>query len=354
MDGRAAAWTRELNSWWQYYNLEFARGVLRRPVIAVSGSGTQLGTWERDARRIRIAARHIDGDPWLSVMETLRHEMAHQYADEIVGARDEPPHGPSFREACQLLRVTPRASGHGGAHRGHPRVDPARDRIHNVVAKLLSLAGSPNENEAEAAIRKARHLMLRHNIELGEVRAERCFSSRQVGPVRRRHHAYEHALALILNEFFFVEVIWVDCYDAARDAPGSVLHLYGTESNLEMATYVYSFLCGLLPSLWIRHKSHRGVRSDRDRLQYFEGVLQGFHQKLRAQDKELEESEALVRVDDPELRVFFRWHNPRIRIRHGSGTSRTAAFEAGRRDGRAVTIHRPLSHSGGFGGYLRE
>ena len=43
------------------------------------------------------------------MIETLKHEVAHQLAMSEGGA-DEPPHGPRFQEACRRLFADPRAS----------------------------------------------------------------------------------------------------------------------------------------------------------------------------------------------------------------------------------------------------
>ncbi len=48
---------------------------------------------------------------WDAVREILLHEMAHQFAEQVLGASNEPPHGPKFKRACYLLRANPSASG---------------------------------------------------------------------------------------------------------------------------------------------------------------------------------------------------------------------------------------------------
>jgi len=338
----------ELLSWWRYYNRIYLREALREPVVGVMASSARLGSWDPATRTLEISERHIATEPWLAVMETLRHEMAHQFAFEVLGAHDETPHGPAFREACAKLRVTPRATRAPGSV-----AMPLRDEIVDRIAKLLSLSTSPNEHEAQVAVKKARELLLKHNIAEVELEGEREFDVRWLGPVKGRHHHHEQVLATILNDFFFVDVIWTHTFDASRNAHGTVLGVFGTRANLALAEYVYDYLSSVVQTLWGQYKERRNLRGDRERLRYFAGVLGGFHDKLMVQEKSLSRSHALVWKGDPELEAYLRHHHPSIRTGYTSGTERTRAYEDGVEQGRTVTLRRPIdSKASGFGGHL--
>ena len=49
---------------------------------------------------LRLATRLVHDEPWQVVIEVLRHEMAHQYVDEVLRIHDESAHGPAFRKVC--------------------------------------------------------------------------------------------------------------------------------------------------------------------------------------------------------------------------------------------------------------
>ena len=98
------SWNRKLYLWWDHYNRDYLGGALERPRIAVGEGTTRLGQWDGERRILTISAAHIERDAWLSVMETLRHEMAHQFAQEVLDAADSAPHGSAFRHACSRLR----------------------------------------------------------------------------------------------------------------------------------------------------------------------------------------------------------------------------------------------------------
>lgn len=341
-------WIRLLMEWWLYYNRLYLRGALRSPALALDRAGTRLGQWDGTTRTLSISARHLQSDPWLEVMETLRHEMAHQYAEEVLGAAGDRPHGEAFALACEHLAVDPRA------HRAATRESSSDvDRVIARVQKLLSLGSSPNENEAQAALTKARELLLRHNLDPARLRSERRFGVRWLGEVKARHALWEQVLGGLLGEFFFVGVIWVQSHDVQRDRDGTVLEVMGTPENLEMASYVHGFLVGLLEPLWSRYKQRVGLHGDRERLRYYAGVVQGFRAKLRAEDRDLRRSHALVWKGDPGLAAYQSRRHPSTRSRRtGTGWS-SQAQEDGRRDGRHITLRRPIrGDSAGFGGYL--
>ena len=276
----------------------------------------------------------------------MRHEMAHQYAHEVLKAESEVPNGQAFAQACEKLRCSPRATALGGDLEQPAQAPPhAEDGILRRLKKLLSLSSSPNEHEAEVAMQKARHLLMKYNIDLIQADQERRFERRTLGSVKGRHTSAEIWLAAILNEFFFVEVLWAHSYEAVRNRVGTILEVYGTPQNLEMAEYVYGYLTNLVPMLWNTYRNENGLESNRERQRYFAGVLEGFYRKLKEQSKTLVESQALVWKGDNQLRSFYRHINPRVTTRYGGGVTQTRAYQDGLADGRQVTINKPVSES---------
>lgn len=346
------AWTRKLVLWWQHYNAEYLQSALRMPLIEIVDARSTLGRWHGGERRLVIAEAHIENDPWLDVLDTLRHEMAHQYVDEVLSASGEAPHGPAFHQACEKMRCSPRARGGPSTGRS-----AAEDRLLHRLRKVLSLAQSPNENEAEVAVQKARQMLLRYNIDVVALDAQRHFARRTLGAAKGRRASYELWLSLILQDFFFVETIWAETYIAARDKSGTVLEIYGTDANLEMAAYVYDYLTYLLEPLWVVYRRNSGLESNRERQRYWSGVLEGFYRKLREREAGQQAGDnALVRWQgDERLRAYYRYVNPHVRVRYGRGVRPSEAYRAGLEQGRQVEIRRPLEPSSReVGGYLER
>ncbi|MFO1053631.1 MAG: DUF2786 domain-containing protein [Planctomycetota bacterium] len=346
---RSIAWLLQLARSWDEYNRDYLASVLSPVAFRLTDSRSELGRWLRGPRIIEVSQWHILEAPWTGVLATLRHEMAHQYAHEVLGAADELPHGEAFRRACRLLRVDPAASASLGGESAEA------ERTRSRIEKLLALGGSPNENEATAAMRKARHLMLEHNLESVRGDGERSFGVRVLGRVCKRHKAWELTLGGILGEFFFVEVIWAPYFDAITATDGKALHAYGTPANLAMAEYVHGYLSAVVEDLWIGFKRTHGLRRDRERSQYQDGVMLGFGEKLRQQERELvAQSTALMWRGDPRLSAYYRWHNPHVRSGSGRTVALTDAHVAGRVAGRGVALHRPLREDGGSSGRLLD
>ena len=340
----AVAWNRKLYQWWYHYNEEYLGGGLQAPQISLSRGLQTLGQWDPRHRRLSLSVDHIKAHPWLEVMETLRHEMAHQYVDEVLKARGESPHGPAFKRACQLLRCSPRAQG-------VPR--PGEDeQVLRRLKKVLSLAESPNENEAQAAVKQARRLLLRYNVDMVELDRQRCFAHRTLGPIKGRRASYELWLAAILQDAFFVETLWVGTYDAQRDKNGTQLQVHGTPANLDMAAYVYDYLTGLLEQLWHSYKTQRRLPGNRERQRYWAGVLEGFFAKLN-QERQGDAQTALVWRGDPRLQAYYRYLHPRIRTSYSGGVRPTGAYADGLDEGGRVSIRQPVGEgTAGFGGLL--
>lgn len=345
------AWTRKLVMWWQHYNALFLNDAMTLPVIRLGEGVSTLGSWQSERRTLTIADVHIQRDPWLAVMDTLRHEMAHQYVDEVLGIHDEAPHGSAFRSACEKLRCQPEARAQAS---DLDTESIEEDRILRLLQKVLSLAKSPNENEAQAAMQKAHQLLMKYNIDLVALDQKRRFEMRCLGKVKGRHTSAELWLGSLLGRFFFVEVLWVQSYDAQRDQVGTVMQIYGTPENLDMATYVYDYLTRVVDELWQQYRLDKRVQNNRERQRYFAGVLAGFYQKLDVQAETLATSEALVWKGDAQLQAYFRYVNPNVQTRQGGGVRLTEAYRAGVQDGQSVVIHRPVESAGdGVRGFLK-
>ncbi len=309
-------------------------------MIVLSEATHTLGHWDRSRRSIAISSTHIASHAWEDVLDTLRHEMAHQYVDDVLRPADEPAHGSAFREACHELRCSPLASTDSEV------LGQQDDRTLRVVKKLLSLADSPNEHEAQVAVQKAHRLLVKYNIDLVNLDAERRFESRILGEVKGRHTSAEIWLSAILNRFFFVEAIWSQSYDAVRDRQGTRLQIFGTPQNLDMAEYVHAYLIGLMPRLWESYREMEGIRGNRERQRYYTGVLEGFHSKLTEQERRLEREHALVWTGDAALKHYYRYINPNVHTRYGGGGRRNDVYDAGVEEGRNVDIHRPVGEKG--------
>jgi Protein of unknown function (DUF2786)/SprT-like family len=332
---------RELGRCYDRVSWTHFKERLQKPVLVLSDSMHRLGQWVRTTRTLELQRRMVMTRPWPEVMAVLEHEMAHQYVDEFLKVRDETAHGETFRKVCEERGIDARANGAPIAHE-----EPGTEKTLDRIRKLLALAGSSNQHEAEAAMKKAHELMLRHNIE--QLPVKHGFEVRHLGEPRRRSNAVDAEVVGILSEFFFVEVISIPVYVPQTATHGRVYEIAGTLANVEMASHVYAFLLATAERLWQENRSDVRVRSGRDRISYQTGVIRGFREKLLFERIELR-GVGLVWAGDKRLEEFYRRRNPRIVTRRRSLRA-GAAHHAGREAGRTVVLHKPVTHGPSGGG----
>ncbi len=330
-----ASLLRELSARWGDYNHSYFHGALRRPALALTNTRDLLGRWDPERRLITLSRPFVLAASWGSVLEVLKHEMAHQYVHEVAGITDETAHGPAFRRVCERIGIDAAATGVPAASDD----DEQRLRLLKRVSALLALAESQNRHEAENAAALAQKLMLRHNIELVNRAERRRYGFRHLGEPKSRRQEAEHILAGILAEHFFVEAIWVSGYRARDGKRGSLLEICGTPENLEIASYVYGFLQQTADRLWLEHKDKHGIRKDRDRRTFVAGVMEGFAERL-GREKGRAREKGLVWVGDADLDRFYRARHPHVRSVRVQGHGFSAARAHGRSAGRDIVLHK--------------
>jgi hypothetical protein len=343
------AWIRRLHWYFSLYNENYLAGKLRRPLFRIGRAASKLGEWCPRNRSITISQQHILAHPWESVLDTLRHEMAHQYLDEVLEIEGASPHGEAFRRACRLLRCEPTARG---SDPGKLEESPAeRDKILGRVKELLALASSPNEHEAASAMRMANKYLLKYNLELSELEGARRYATRHLGVCSARVQEYEYTLGAILQDHFFVQVIWTFSYDPLHDTRGRILQISGTPENLEIAEYVYNYVMRLAEPLW---REYRRARREGGctKLQYLAGLVRGFQNKLDRQKEDLKEEQGLIWLGDPGLDEYYRYLNPRVRTSYSSGVRRNQGYSDGFADGGKINVRRGLKGSASSRGRL--
>jgi hypothetical protein len=312
----------------------------------LSDATTYLGRWHSATRLLEISRTLVLDRPWLEVAGVLEHEMAHQFVDEVLRVRTETAHGETFRRVCADRGIDARAAGKpsatSAADPSAASADPGADRVLERIRKLLALAGSPNQHEAEIAMRKAHELMLRHNIEASATRALHSYCVRHLGDPHKRGTRVESEVVGLLAEFFFVKVIRVPVYLPRHGKAGKVYEIAGTHANIEMASHVYAFLLATAERLWNENRHDARVRNGRDRLAYQAGVVGGFREKLLSERLDLKQT-GLVWVGDRSLDGFYHARHPRITTQRHS-VRINSAHAAGREAGRTVVLHKPVEH----------
>lgn len=337
----------EIRGAWHSINDGHFRRVLKAPSFVLVDAESRLGRFDLESRTLELSRKLAMKEPWTTLVEVLKHEMAHQYVLEVLRVTDESSHGPAFRAVCDRLGIDARAAGMPEAPADAKTAE--EDKVLAKVARLLALAESSSIHEAEAAMNAAQRLMLKHNLERATLRNPQSYSYRFLGKPTGRITEGERLIGAILIEHFFVEAIWVSVYRPLERKRGTVLEVCGSSSNLELASYVHSFLTHAGERLWLEHQRETGISSNRDRRTFIAGVMAGFLAKLNA-DRAAQQREGLVWLGDAELRGYYKKRHPHVvNVRYG-GTARNDAHAKGKEAGQRLVLHRPVTQGSTGGG----
>jgi SprT-like family/Protein of unknown function (DUF2786) len=354
---------REYTNILHWYDLRQAMA----PVALAIAPITNYGEW-RPATRTIVMADHLIRDyPWNVVLEVLKHEMAHQYVHEVLGHQAERPHGERFQEACHRLGVPAWAASASGTlppEMGQAitrHLSAEEERLLRRAEKLLALAGSHNEHEAQLAMQRAQDLFVKHNVALLRVRQGSDMTYTILRLKRKKIWTYEKRIMSLLVRHFFVYIVHFNEFDPVHCTDYKALDMMGAPENVAMAEYVFHFLQRTAEELWDAHvKAHpRGHKPSSQR-----GVIQGFDEKLHetkietqvAQDQGMvtQDVTALVAAGRPLIEHTIgrqRW--PKISRRGvGSGRFDQRSFEAGEAEGQKIVLHKGISASHGNRGRL--
>lgn len=332
--------TSSLRALLNYYvdlNQSLFGGQLKRPALRFTEGSAELGRWESQGRTITLSRSLLYEHGWGVLVEVLKHEMAHQFVDEILGCPNESAHGSSFRKVCEERAIDPRAAG-------VPVASPATAesaRVLERVGKLLALAESPNQHEAQAAASAAQRLMLKHNIDTVAQRTAVRYAFRHLGKPTGRVSESERLLASILGDYFFVQVIWVPVWRPLENKRGSVLEVCGTPENLEIAEYVHTFLTHTAHRLWLSYKRANKIRRDAERRHFIAGVMSGFDKRLE-RERRRNAKQGLVWVKDAQLESYLRRRHRYIRWGSYGAAPRTDAYTRGQEAGQRIVLHQGM------------
>jgi len=356
-----------------------SRKMHLRPVaIELFDSDSLWGRWDSLTRTISISRKLVHQFPWFHVLAVLRHEMAHQFLDEMPGdlAKDARPHGEQFKRACRMLGVPDDFSyASASLQENSPdwrnaKRDEVTEKLLDKVRKLLALATSSNEYEALLAMNKVRELYAKYNLEDTAKAEKQQFSHLMICHGKRRLEIHQDTIIGILVGHFFVQVVTSKMFDAKSGESHSAIEIIGTRENALIAEYVYHFLLHQTDFLVREMAKNRGGRASRvERKSYRLGILKGFREKLRHSEQPQGSSVQGDATSGTELTVigkalqafkkdrqlddYLAHVYPRLGTRSSSGQLLDDhAFSAGRAVGQTITLKKAIHESGGNKGRL--
>ena len=329
----------------------FDRERLWKPLFSIRDMNSRWGCWSEEKNEISLSRNLVLNHSWYAVREILLHEMAHQFASQVLNAGDEPPHGPKFKKACYVLMADAKASGNCKPLDVQVSQGSAdtEDKILLKVKKLMALAQSRNQHEAEAAMAKAYEFIAKYNMDLLAGHEHRDFISIFLGSPVLRHFREEYQLSRLLQDFYFVDGIWIPSYVMKKGKMGRVLEISGTLQNIRIASYVYDFINHFIDSQWHTYNQKKGLNRYR-KTDFALGVISGFRLKLQLQNKKqnnMENKLGLIKIKDTLLQEYINHRYPRIStIRNKAVREDIHVLQDGISVGKKLVIHKGITKQG--------
>jgi hypothetical protein len=337
---------------------ETLRLSVRKPMFTLRDMGNRLGSWDPGKREIALSRDLIVRHRWDDVKEVLLHEMAHQVAHEGLRASAESAHGDGFRKACMFLRANPAASGtylplHDRLDRNERLED--RDRLLVRIQKLMALAESSNPHEAHAAMRKAHELISNHNLDLIKQAVPQDYASIFLGVPRLRHFRESYDLAHLLQDYYFVQGIWISAWVMDRGKMGRVLEISGTLKNVKIAEYVHQSVKRYIEWAWQDYRRDEKLNRYR-KTDFALGIIQGFrstlHQAASTKTGADDGHHLPARIEDPALARYVSRRYPHIRSFSRKDTGHDVQVIAdGTEKGKQLVIAKGIASRDGFQGH---
>jgi len=344
---------------------DIRRLVSTRPNIMLCDIG-KLGIADTETWTIQLKGTFATTHRFDVVRDVFLHEVAHLWASVYPEGQREPSHGPVFRKICELLGADPHATNKNsplfspGCHNLDDSTDP-QDQLRAKVFKLLALAKSPYPEEAKSAASKASELITRHNLARIEEDRERVFTSRFMCDPAKRHPRHISVVSIILQRFFFVEIVWIPTWVVSKKCAGHVPEMSGQPHDVEFASYVFDFIKRTIGAQWDQVRKQQGF-SGREFRQFAMGVASGFYSKLEDDRRALSErikternfAEAaarskrdyvctdLLKVTDPKLSDYVKRRYGRLRSIGRPDRTRKSSYYVGKKVGENMVLHRGI------------
>lgn len=291
---------------------------------------------------------------------------------ESLRAASDKPHGELFKEACRRLGV-PAQFARAEIDLQNCNLDwhfesgdTVAEKMIDKAKKLLALAGSSNEHEAQSAAARVRELYAKYNLEQNEKLSRESFVHQVITHGKTRMTAWEHRTVSLLMEHYFVQVLLLQQFDIRSGQSVQAIELIGTRENVLMAEYVYYFLLNQVEYLLKRELKSGSKLVGREKKSFRLGVLEGFAKKLATQcetqtrhDLAQSTSPNMVNLalsqfkNDPRLNDYLSEIYPRLGHRRtGSWLIDNDAYGAGHSAGQSIHLQKPIENRAGNLGRL--
>ena len=341
-----------------YYRLQ-----LKAVHFEISSSLSYWGQYDPKSATIKLTERLIENYPWAIVIGVLKHELAHHYVYEKFNRNDLSDqyqhdlyqhdlsdHGPEFRKACEKMGV-PLFFRRAQVDLTLEELDWKKDSLLSAenplfekIKKLMSLACSDNENEAQLASQKIQELITKNQITSFENQTAPEYQHLNIVFKNSRVPLYIKQIVSVLVEHFYVYAVFQNSVDVKNSTKVAVVELMGQKQDLLIAESVYYFLVNEVRQLFAQNKSKNLSQVDKKSLAW--GFMDGFAKQLE-KDKHVQrqavQSQALIlRSAQEKLEDYSRTIFPRLRNTGSRQQINRDAYNSGHEIGKKVKLRQVI------------
>lgn len=224
-----------------------------------------------------------------------------------------------------------------------------QESVMGKIQKLIALAASANEHEAESAMRHCGHILQKWNLSMEDIRGkdETDMINLKVRGRRDRCNRWEAILCNGIAQAFGAKVVML---------PGFPWHMsiLGVKQDVEMVKHFYIYLRTLVPNWADNNISRKQMPELKNSGQiisaknsYCRGMTSTICKRmvqLYEARKEVEPntSLALIRVREGEVAEFLNQEFPKLRSNKSAPIKNGDAFMQGLKDGKDVSLVKPI------------
>lgn len=255
-----------------------------------------------------------------TIKNILRHELAHFFTHINFGVKAQ-AHGVEFRSVFELFNWDKSFS--------KSQIDLSKllsqttheNKVLQKIKKLLSLANSPNENEARLATKKANELIIKHNLQSLQPEEEHESYVSRVLHFKRKNPKHDGIYEIIKN--FHVYPVF------NQGSGGGYLEVVGSKTNVQIAEYVVQYLDQSIDAIWSEtkkeNKSLKGVVAKNSFIRSFcQTVSQTLKEQTYYEEQKVDSKELMAIKADLSLRVQRVYPNLRTSYSKGHKEDRYA------------------------------
>ncbi len=296
-----------------------------------------LGFFNSNFFQIGINKKLMLIDDLVFLKNIIRHELAHMLL-HLRSKNAYSDHGKEFHDLCREFNW--------GAEvwQAKTQLSETQKNSKNIlliekVKKLLALASSSNEHEAQLATEKANSLLIDWNLQfLQDGQEEENETYLEYVLVSPRLTSKMQVIYSILPQFLVSPIINYGNKCAS-------IEIIGKKVNVEIACYIAKFLDIELEYLWKQaKKNHPELKGVAARNSFWRGLAKGFIRKQKKSSSITEYGASLIKIEQSLIKQVELIH-PRLGARQNSYQNNQNAHSIGEKKGESLSIRPALTSS---------